>query len=189
MNESSGPLNLILPATGFFVLVAAPSGGFGVLLILLALALFAADLHLGITGVLALAGVAALIAGVFILIAAAGLHLGLPLWLLAGIAALLGLACVAWVRSFWRSHRRVAVVGEHTMVGRTAKVVTTLDPAGYVVIGGENWRARLVAGRANPGELVSVTAVHGLELEVQRIGKGISGQQSSPFTGRQGREV
>lgn len=188
MCGSSGLFGAILPVAGGAVLVIHSSGAMGLLLILLALGLFAADLHLGLTGILALAGVAALTAGVLVLVSTIGVHIGLPLWLITVIVAFVALLCVAWLRSLWRSHRRAPIVGEQSMVGRKAKALTALDPFGYVQIGGESWRARLTAGHANPGELVTVVEVHGLELEVRRLGKGILGQQSTPFSGHRGRE-
>ena len=189
MNTSSGLLRVTAPIAALPLLVVHPSAGAGVLLILLAVALFAAELHLGISGLLALLGIAALTAGVLVLVAGAGMHLGLPLWLLSTIVLVVVLLGAARLRSLWRSHRRLPIVGEQSMIGRKAKVMTPLDPSGYVQIGGESWKARLAAGHASPGEFVSVVAVHGLELEVRRIGKGIAGLRSAPFSRREGRDV
>jgi membrane protein implicated in regulation of membrane protease activity len=60
------------------------------------------------------------------------------------------------------------VVGEQTLIGRKATVRSPLAPTGYVSIDGENWKATLIEGQAEPGESVTIVAVRGLELSVQR---------------------
>jgi membrane-bound ClpP family serine protease len=187
MNESSHALLLTLPAAGLVVLTASPSGWVGVLLILIALMLVAGDLHLGFSGLLAVVGVAAFVIGVLVLVGAAGAQLGVPLWLLFGGLGLVTLVAALRVRRLWQDRRTPVPLAHESMVGRTARALTPLEPSGYVQIGGESWKARLMAGRASAGETVSVVSVHGLELEVRRIGKGISGQQGAGFPGQQGR--
>jgi membrane-bound ClpP family serine protease len=46
--------------------------------------------------------------------------------------------------------------------------VTRLDPQGQVLVHGERWQAHLPEGSAEPGELVRITAQHGLVLDVVR---------------------
>jgi len=54
------------------------------------------------------------------------------------------------------------------LIGRSARVSETLDPQGYVRLGGELWRAEVAAERAPvaAGARVRVDAVHGLTLRV-----------------------
>jgi membrane protein implicated in regulation of membrane protease activity len=59
------------------------------------------------------------------------------------------------------SRRRRAAVGVEALVGEEAVVVDGV----YVRVGGELWRARGLEGR-DPGDVVRVRAVDGLELEV-----------------------
>ena len=65
------------------------------------------------------------------------------------------------------SKRRRATVGAETLVGRTAVVVRPLAPRGQVKLDGEVWEARAQRDVA-PGAEVTVTAVDGLVLEVER---------------------
>jgi membrane-bound serine protease (ClpP class) len=83
---------------------------------------------------------------------------------IVGAGAIETLEVVVFVR--WSQRRRVQV-GAETLVGETAEVVTPLRPDGQVRLHGELWRASCAEG-ALPGELVRVTAVDGLTLEVER---------------------
>jgi membrane-bound serine protease (ClpP class) len=58
------------------------------------------------------------------------------------------------------------------LVGRVASVERDLEPEGFVLVGGELWRAR-VCGGANAvrvGERVRVTGARGCALEVEPLG-------------------
>jgi membrane-bound serine protease (ClpP class) len=83
---------------------------------------------------------------------------------IVGAGAIETLEVVVFVR--WSQRRRVQV-GAETLVGETAEVVTPLRPNGQVRLHGELWGASCAEG-ALPGELVRVTAVEGLTLEVER---------------------
>jgi len=73
-----------------------------------------------------------------------------------------------WVRFLRRYRVRTGVEG---LIGSSAQVIEACDPEGRVRLRGEIWRARCRA-RVEVGERVTVTAVDGLTLEVQRNGKG-----------------
>jgi membrane protein implicated in regulation of membrane protease activity len=69
---------------------------------------------------------------------------------------------------WWRwTHRRRPVVGAESLVGADALVVEPCRPVGRVRTSGELWRARCDAG-ADPGETVTVRALEGLTLIVER---------------------
>ena len=81
-------------------------------------------------------------------------------------------AAAAWevseaVFSIRYSRRGRARVGVETLVGETASVITPLTPDGQVKVDGEIWDAHAAAG-ARAGDPVTVTAVHGLTLEVEK---------------------
>ncbi len=67
------------------------------------------------------------------------------------------------------SRRRRAAVGAQTLVGETAEVITALEPLGQVRYGGEIWRAHAAEG-ATLGQVVRITGVKGLTLEVEVLG-------------------
>jgi membrane protein implicated in regulation of membrane protease activity len=92
----------------------------------------------------------------------------LPPWL--GLAAVVvGIVVEVAEVAFWiRFLRRYRVqTGAEGLVGAVAEVVETLDPEGRVRLRGEIWRARAPSSTpATVGELVEVTGVDGLTLEV-----------------------
>jgi membrane-bound serine protease (ClpP class) len=89
-------------------------------------------------------------------------------WVIAVIA--IGMVAFITVSVIWgiRAHRHQIAAGREELVGRTAEVVTALDPKGVVFIEGERWTAVSEGGRAEPEEEVTVTKVDGLKLYVTR---------------------
>lgn len=63
---------------------------------------------------------------------------------------------------------RRATTGPEALPGQTATVVEELDPAGFVKIGSELWRAECTNGNAEMGEKVRVVGVRGNVLLVER---------------------
>jgi membrane-bound serine protease (ClpP class) len=85
--------------------------------------------------------------------------------LLIGGAAVVEVAeSLFWI---WLSKRRRAAVGAEALIGRSAEVVRTCRPLGYVRLAGELWQARCEDG-ADRGERVSVVGLDGLVLLVER---------------------
>jgi len=64
------------------------------------------------------------------------------------------------------SRRRKAQVGVQTLVGTTARALTALMPDGQVAIEAEIWEAH-ASEPVEAGTTVTVTAVHGLTLDVE----------------------
>ena len=69
-----------------------------------------------------------------------------------------------------RSRFSTGTIGRDHLIGRPGAAVTLLDPEGVVEVDGARWRARAhrEAG-LTPGDAVVVTAIHGLELEVDPV--------------------
>lgn len=158
-----GGISLLM---GLFALGTLPTNWAGAALILLAFGLFAADVVLGGMGILAAGGVTSLIVGGLLLVSGSGLQVSI--WLVVGVAVLIGLLFVGGIASLYRSRRRPPALGTQTLVGKEGIVRSALDPVGYISIGGETWRARIDTGTAQPGDSVTVVAVRGLELQVRR---------------------
>jgi membrane-bound serine protease (ClpP class) len=92
----------------------------------------------------------------------------LPPWL-GLIAVVTGIVVEIAEVGFWiRFLRRYKVqTGSEGLVGAVAEVVESCDPEGRVRLRGEIWRARGPrSAPATVGQLVEVTAVDGLTLEV-----------------------
>ncbi|HTE85583.1 MAG TPA: NfeD family protein [Dehalococcoidia bacterium] len=165
----TGAFGVILFVTGLFALGSLPTNWAGVALILLAFGLLVADVYAGGVGVLAAGGITALVIGGLLLVGGSGASPEVSRWLVFAVAAAIAVLFIGGISALFRSRRRPSVVGEQTLIGRQAVVRSALDPTGYVSVGGENWKARVGEGRAEPGEPVTILAVRGLELDVQRL--------------------
>jgi len=165
-----GVICLILAAIGLSQL---PFDWRGALLILVAFALFFADIFLPSLGLLTLSGLALLVAGSYVLFdEAQGVFVNRTLiWAVA--AGLVGLFLVigGFALTVWR---RKPATGREGLVGAVGTVRQPLDPDGLVFVSGELWQATA------PGDSeatappipervpVTVTGVDGLRLLVRR---------------------
>jgi len=70
----------------------------------------------------------------------------------------------------WRAYDPDSPATGHSLIGARGVARERLNPAGYIRIGGELWRAELEAGEppVEVGETVVVREVHGLTLRVVR---------------------
>ena len=66
------------------------------------------------------------------------------------------------------AHKLQAGAGKEELIGKTAEVITPLEPKGTVFIEGERWSAISEAGRVESGEEVIITRVEGLKLYVNK---------------------
>jgi membrane-bound serine protease (ClpP class) len=64
--------------------------------------------------------------------------------------------------------RRRKITGAEGMIGMTGKVTEPLRPAGTVLIKDEYWQAKSVEGNIEIGDVVEVTGINGLNLEVRK---------------------
>ncbi len=139
----------------------------GVLLVLLAIGLFVAEVKVASYGLLTLGGLVALILGAMMLVDSPLPEMRIDPWRLApAILAFAGFA-IALARLVFQAQRRSAQTGAEGLVGRVGTVLTDLDPEGWVIVQGERWRA----GAGDPvsrGETVTVVSVEGLRLRVRK---------------------
>jgi len=89
-------------------------------------------------------------------------------WLIAVIA--IGIAVALAITIIWgiRAHRHQVSAGREELIGRTAEVLTTMEPKGTVFIDGERWTAISETGRMESGEEVTVTKINGLKMWVAK---------------------
>ncbi len=67
-----------------------------------------------------------------------------------------------------RAHRHQALGAREELIGKTAEVLTVMEPKGTVFIQGERWTAISESDRIEPGEEVIITKVNGLKMWVIR---------------------
>jgi len=150
-----------------FASQAIPISGTGVLLIVLALVLFAAEVKVHSFGLLTAGGIASIILGAMMLVDAPEAEMRVSLRTLLPAAAAVAVGTMLLVRLVLQAQRRPPFTGASAMVGEAGVAETALEPNGWVLIHGERWRA--VADSPVPaGRTVTVAAVQGLTLKVRK---------------------
>jgi membrane-bound serine protease (ClpP class) len=150
-----------------FASQAIPISGTGVLLIALALVLFAAEVKVHSFGILTVGGIASIILGAMMLIDAPEPEMRVSLRTLLPAVAVVAVGTMLLVRLVIQAQRRRPLTGASAMVGERGVAETPLEPNGWVRIHGERWRG--VADSPVPaGQTVTVAAVEGLTLKVRK---------------------
>jgi len=162
-----GILGGIFLILAFYAFQTLPINYAGLLLILLALILFIAELKVTSHGLLAAGGIAAMILGSLMLIKSSEpfmrISLAAILWTTAATSAFF----IFIVTLGLKAQRQKTTTGAEGLIGQLGTVRTQLQPEGRVFVGGELWSARCEEG-AEPGEKVRVTAIRGLMLAVSK---------------------
>jgi membrane-bound serine protease (ClpP class) len=160
-----GSISLIV---AFFVLGTLPVNWAGVALIVLAFALFAAEIFVTGFGALGIGGAIALILGGLLLTSSDDPDFQVNRWFVVAVGVLFA-AFFAMVASAILKMRKMAPsTGIETMIGQFATARSPLDPEGFVYLRGERWRAIADDAPVAEGDHVEVTDVQGLTLRVRR---------------------
>jgi membrane-bound serine protease (ClpP class) len=166
-----GAICLLLALTSFQVL---PINNTGLLLLLLGIALLTAEVLNPSHGILGLGGVVSFVLGSLFLIDTSQTNLVVSRGAIAGVTVVLviGMAGLAWVL---KERRKPALTGREGLVGEVGEIRQAVRPgaAGWIFIHGEIWRA-VSDEPLDIGAVARVTAVKGMELQVQGVA-----QQSS----------
>jgi len=160
-----GGISILLFLVGAEVV---PINLFAILLIVGAVALFAIEAKVTSHGLLALAGVIAMLIGALVLvnspITGAGVSLGVALGFTIPFAVL----AVVVMRLALRTFSMKPSMGSGVLVGQTGEVRDAVDGTGMVFVGGELWRAR-AAAKIPAGSKIRVVRVDGLTLDVEQV--------------------
>lgn len=173
---AAGFLGVICLALGGYGLGILDVNWFGLVFLVLALALFVLDIKAPTHGALTLAGIGSFIAGALILFNSPGTpsfqRVSVPLVVGTGLATALGFFVL--LTFVVRAHRRPVEVGREALIGRQGEARTPLAPAGSVQVAGELWSAEAEAGTPHiaAGTRVEVVGVEGLRLRVRVAPKG-----------------
>jgi membrane-bound serine protease (ClpP class) len=139
----------------------------GVLLILLAVGLFAAEVKVTSYGLLTVSGITAMILGAMMLVDAPIPELRISLMTLIPAALFMAAGTFLLVRLVVQSQRRRATTGAAGMIGEHGVADTELAPGGWVRVFGERWHG-IAEGSVAAGEKVTVIGVDGLTLKVRK---------------------
>jgi membrane-bound serine protease (ClpP class) len=165
-----GTFGAIALITAFFGLQVLPVSAAGILLILLALAFFAAEPFVMSHGALALAGAACFVIGSLMLFDPAGPGYQVSIWVALAIAGTLALVMAFVVAKIVQARRRKPVTGQAEVIGQIAIARKALDPTGLVFVRGELWQAETTGDPIPAGASVLVEAIdEGLVLQVRRV--------------------
>jgi membrane-bound serine protease (ClpP class) len=160
-----GVMGAICLLLALFAFQLLPVNYAGLALIVLGLGFMIAEAFLPSFGSLGIGGVIAFVAGAVLLIDSDVPGFGIPLWLIAGLAA----SSVAFVLLVGglaaRARTRPVVTGREELVGAGGEVLQVGEGEAWVRVHGETWRVRS-RGPLAPGSRVRVTGVDGLVLEV-----------------------
>jgi membrane-bound serine protease (ClpP class) len=161
-----GGISLIL---ALFAFQSLPVNYAGVLLVLLALILFIAEIKVVSHGMLTVGGVVALGLGSLLLFESPEPYLRVSRRLIVLTTLLTAGFSVFAVTMAVRAQRRKPVTGSEGLVGERGRAVTDLSPEGKVFVRGEYWNARAEKPLAE-GEEIEVTVVEGMTVRVRKAG-------------------
>ena len=164
-----GVLGSIALILGLYGTAQLPVTAAGVILLLLALGLLAAETQVPSGGVLGGAGIAALVAGILLLYDtdSEAFAVSVPAAIAAGV--LLGGFTLFAASKGLAARRPRARGGPDELVGEPGVVRTALDPVGQVFVQGALWRARSADPETSlaEGRRIEVKAVEGLTVTVE----------------------
>ncbi|GAB4247147.1 MAG: nodulation protein NfeD [Acidobacteriota bacterium] len=161
-----GGICLLLALLGFSLL---PVNLIGLLLILLAIGLFVAEVKVQGFGILGLGGIVAMVLGLLLLVDTPYPELRIGLGLALAVAIPFAVIFIFLLRLVIVSHRRKVTTGETGLVGQLGTAKTDVGPqGGRVFVAGELWRARSRVP-IPAGARVRVVQVKGLDMVVERF--------------------
>ena len=165
-----GGISLILALYAFQQL---PINYAGVLLILLAIVMFIAEIKIVSHGVLTLGGIAAMILGSVMLIDSPLPDMRIPLTTIIitalAVAGFFTFIVGTAARALWSQ----TTTGREGLVGEVGVVRTRLAPRGQVFVRGELWNAESESP-VEPGDSVRVAKIEGLTLRVVPVQRAMA---------------
>ncbi len=160
----AGAVGAACTVLGCYGLLALPTRGWAVALLVVAVVAFGIDVQTGVPRFWTAAGMVLFTVGSLFLYR--GVHLSW-LSLLVGIAGV-ALTFFSGMPSMVRTRFATPTIGREWMIGAPGEAVTAIDPVGVVRVGEAQWRAR--TNRATPvllGGRIKVVAIDGVTLEVE----------------------
>ena len=160
----AGAICLIL---AFYALQTLPINYAGLMLIILAIALFIAEAFITSHGVLGVGGAVAMLFGSLMLIDSPEPSLQISWAVILPVVAASALLFIVTVSVALRAHRSRVDTGKEGLIGMQAEAKTDIGADGQVHLRGEYWNARSDEP-IKKGEKVVVVAVDGLKLKVKK---------------------
>jgi membrane-bound serine protease (ClpP class) len=171
-----GALGTLLLLTALFSLNLLPVRYTAVMLLIAAFILLLLEAKFPSHGVVATAGVVALIFGTLTLVDGPIPELRVRLATAIACGLAFGAITAFLVRIAVRARKNKVMTGPQALIGATGIAQQPITPHGQILVHGELWQAES-KGRIDTGDPVRVCAVNGLTLLVERIP---AGQEFSP---------
>jgi membrane-bound serine protease (ClpP class) len=162
-----GGISLIL---AFFAFQTLPVNYAGVLLILLALILFIAEIKIVSHGMLTVGGVIAMVLGSLLLFQSPEPYMRVSWGVILATVAVTAAFFIFAVLKGVEAHRRKPSTGDEGLVGEEGRAASLIDREGKVFIHGEYWDAWSEEAIAD-GEKVIVVEVAGMLVKVRRAAR------------------
>ena len=162
-----GVIGAIALLLALYAASVLPVNALGVAMILLAFALFVAELFTTSHGVLTAGALVSFAIGSIILFQSDSPVFRVSFWLIGSMTVLTGLAFLFVAYSGIRAQFRRKVSGQERLVGMIGRVRSKLNPEGQVFVDGSLWRAIALDPPIEEGEYVVVDRVDGLTLYVR----------------------
>lgn len=176
---AGGALGAIMLVLALFATAVLPVTGAGLALLIVALALFAAELYAPGIGIAAAGGTVALVlSGIFLFRDTPGIGVGLGV--LVPVAVLTFAAVVLAGRLVVKARRSKVAIGQGHYQGTEATVRKVEGKPAQALVGGAWWRIVSAGGELVDGERVRIVGQDGLELQVEPMDEKGSEEQPEP---------
>jgi len=162
-----GGICLVLALLGFSML---PINYVGVILIVLAIGFFIAEIKIQGFGILGVGGIISLALGFLILVDAPDPSLAIPVELILGVVLPVGVILLLLTRLVIKAMQRPSLTGSEGLRLERGTAATPLAPRGKVYVHGEYWEAESVSGETIPaGTDIVVERSEGMRLYVRAV--------------------
>ena len=160
-----GGISLIL---AFYSLQTLSANYAGLLLILLGLILFIAEIKLASYGLLSIGGIIAVVLGSLMLFDSSAPYLRISWPVIISSTLLIWAFFIFVIGLIVKAQRRKPQSGQDGLIGLTCEVSADIDLQGKVFVHGEYWNARSCT-LIKKGDEARITAINGMELTVEPI--------------------
>ena len=161
-----GGISLIL---ALYAMQTLPVNYAGLLLIMLGVALFIAEISVMSYGLLSVSGATAIFFGSIMLIDSDDPVMQISRTVLYPTLGMTFLFVLGTIYLATKSHQLQTTTGIEGLIGETGVVKVKLDPQGLVLIHGETWNAESDS-TISDGDKVVVEKVEGLKIKVRKAG-------------------
>ena len=138
----------------------------GVVLIVLSIVFFIAEIYTPTFGVLTAGGILSFIAGALMLFKTPGMNVSLTVFI-PMLVIFLAVVVIGLVLAI-RTRLTRPTTGDQGLIGEVGTALESFSNQGKISVHGEVWKA-IIDGKVKKGEMVEVIGVEGLKLKIQKL--------------------